>query len=176
MVKYILAVILLGIQLAVFAEPFRLNLPLLTERFMDCFTQKVDEEKDLIATAKVADIDPCTNKINKFRLEFDMFAHPSMPEARLLIMSVLDGFLNAINADRKLYPHLAKFPFTPNEVDIRIEFRSTECDKFYPFPGNIAYVMAYDGRIVYNTLNSYNYFIERYSVESYDEARRNLSR
>lgn len=175
--KFLLAIVLLFAQTQVFADgPFRRDVPLAAYRFMECFTKRVEEEKGLVLVAKVADVDPCEDKITGFRLEFDFFGHPSIDDVRRLIISVLDGFLNAINTDQKIAPYLATFPFTPEDVDIRIEFRTQECDKFYPYLGNIAYVMAYDGRIVYNTLNSYNYHVERYKIESYGEAKYNLSR
>lgn len=148
---------------------FKLDLELKASRFIDCFIEKLEKEKNVKLTTQNAVIQG--DKITSVRLEFESYEHADVDSAREMLLVILNSFVAAVNNDKKLQPFLAYTPFSVNNVDIRIRYRNRECDpKNYPYIGNISAVGAYDGRLVYHTINSYNFQVEVYRTETISQA------
>lgn len=108
--------------------------------------------------------------IEQIELLFDYFETLDIPRARELIVPLVTGFLESINARVKLKPFFECFPITEDQVSIRIRVRPKRCGFIYPVPGNIAAVTAGDGMVRYDTINSFTYGIDTLRIERLKQA------
>lgn len=85
--------------------------------------------------------------IKKIVLRYSSQRLLTLYEARLLIVELVDGFLDRLNFNSFVSTDLDHFPFTPNDLDVRINFESyygKYCDEQY-----IGLIWLQDGCVYY---------------------------
>lgn len=94
-------------------------------------------------------------KIHHLSLNFEAYNEQTIDGARNMILGMLNTFLYAINhgCDNRLAPYLCPYPFTPDNVDIRIHFVG-DCLYNYPLPFSIQYAVYSVGEIGYYRQNA----------------------
>jgi hypothetical protein len=136
---------------------------------LNCFEiEESQKDKNLVLVSK--NYLGCENCIEKISLFFDLFETPDFDAARLLITQLVSGFINNINGQEELSCYFAAFPLTSKQVDVRVRIRRTQCGFFFPPLGNIAYITAVDGEVIYHTLNSFTFHYDVLRRESFDTA------
>lgn len=92
----------------------------------------------------------CT--IHYLGLQFESYDTRNINSARKLMLGLIDSFLKTINDSTCLRPYLHCYPFTTENVEIRVHFVD-DCKYSYPAPDEIKYMTFIDGTITYNTGN-----------------------
>jgi len=93
-----------------------------------------------------------------------------VPEARRLIIPLVDDLVNTINADSHFAPFLIDSPFTEKRIDIHFMNYKKNNERIYePAIGTILF---FEGRILYRVNSKINPYSEDNIVkkETYDEA------
>lgn len=142
-------------------------LPDAVEYALNCFAEE-QTAKNLILVSKISDVDHCC-RIQKLGFLFDLYDNVNILTARSLVTGLMASFLETIHRNEKLTYYLAD-PFTEKNVVIRIRARNARCGFIYPRLGNIAFISAVDGIIIYDTINSYTYDLDTWRMESYADA------
>lgn len=95
------------------------------------------------------------DKIYSLELQFESLAKYPLEEARLMMLQLVDSFVEAINSYPRVRAHLADCSFTSANLIIRVNFVS---DCFYPYSETkyIKYMTFMDDKIVYEFENPYN--------------------
>ncbi|MBI5346933.1 MAG: hypothetical protein HZB76_07320 [Chlamydiae bacterium] len=105
--------------------------------------------------------------IRVLSLSFKTYEKFNVDEARELLIYCGEQFLSNINANEKIKPLLHNYPFTGNNIEIRIGFCKDdghEVDSPY-----IAYGGAIEGVVTYYINNQFNRYEEVFE-ETYDVA------
>jgi hypothetical protein len=105
-----------------------------------------------------------------FSIHFDYYHEPMLiDQARRLIVSCAEEFLELINSSEEIRPYLKNYPSTAKNIEIAIFFKSVERKKIYdPY---MAVVSTNEGTITYRTEEEGNRFDYKLEVdESYEEA------
>lgn len=85
--------------------------------------------------------------IHKIGLQFDAAVHVELAEARLMMLGLIDSFLQALNDFPGPRPYLkCGEPFTSCQLEIRVQF-TDDCKFPYPSPNEIKYMIFKDGKI-----------------------------
>lgn len=150
--------------------PSRIDLP----DAIDCILNRFGDAqkgKNLVFVSKNYEMDEEDCHIEKIDFLFDLYETVDIPRARILITSLVNSLLQTVMSSEKLKPYLACH-FNADNIIMRIRIRTKECGFIYPVLGNIAYISAMDGRIFYDTLNSYTYQMDNLSMETFQEALR----
>jgi hypothetical protein len=151
-------------------KPFPNELRRTIEYILNCYGDNQENTNQLIPVNKIIEID-C--KIEKLGMLFDYYGSLTIPKARRLIIQAVTELLQTVNSSNKLTPYLANCgALTPDNIIVRIRWRSSTCGFFYPPLGNIAFVSAMENKIVYDTLNSYSFTLNNLMTESFQEGLR----
>lgn len=143
------------------------NLPNLVDYALNCFASE-QKSQNLNLVNKIFDVDDWGN-ITRLGYLFDLYDTTlDIPRARNMITGIVTSFVDRISQNEKLKPYL--HCFTEKNVVVRIRLRNDQCGFIYPKLGNVAYVSAIDGIVVYDTLNSYTYDLDTLQVENYTSA------
>jgi hypothetical protein len=158
-----------GGQIAVAENVLERNaLPNVVDYVLNCFAQE-QNSTGLVLVEKISDYDEC-QQISKLGFLFDFYKLMSLSDARHQIVGLVNDLLLRINSNVKLKKYLAVSPFTAKDVVIRLRLRNKDCGFLYPPLGNIAYVSAIDGVIIYDTVNSFTYDLDTLRTESFADA------
>jgi hypothetical protein len=87
------------------------------------------------------------DEIKMLALAFDCYHPITIEEGRDLLISSVDTFIEAINADERIRPYLANYPFEPRNVQIRIFLRSPKGSNLSS--GELAVISAINGLFKY---------------------------
>ena len=87
-------------------------------------------------------------RLESIAIYFAALRRASVEEARELIVKATDRLLELINGNEHLRPYLHTYPFTPDDLDISINF-FLEPDHFYT-DGSVTGVLQYDNTLIYN--------------------------
>jgi len=151
-------------------KPFPGELRRTIEYILNCYADNQESINQLIPVSKIIETD-C--KIEKLGMLFDYYGSLNIPKARRLIIQAVTELLQTVNSSNKLTPYLAHCgALTPDDIIIRIRWRSSACGFFYPPLGNVAFVSAMEDKIVYDTLNSYTFTLNNLMTESFQEGLR----
>lgn len=103
-------------------------------------------------------------KIYLLNLAFQATQQPiSKDDARKLILTIHDELLAEINHDVELKPYLKFYPFTSENVDIKVYFRNKDrSDVFYPY---IRAASIAKGKLIFATKDPE----EKYGYKTWDE-------
>jgi hypothetical protein len=114
-------------------------------------------------------------KIGSIGLQFESYDHYTMSTARTLMIGLIESFLDALNQSCRLSRYLYKAPFTPDDIEIRVNFIDT-CKYPYPAFDEIKYMSFSEGVISYS-VGSTTCLGELVHLrdESYDFARQNAA-
>lgn len=143
-------------------------LPNVVNYVLNCYAE-AQKNSNLVLVEKISDYDEY-DQISKLGFMFDLYKPLTLPEARQLVVRLVSNLVQHINSQNKLKKYLANYPFTEKDVVIRLRLRNKDCGFIYPFIGNIAYVSALDGDIIYDTVNSFTYDLDTLRTESYSNA------
>ncbi|HNA62248.1 MAG TPA: hypothetical protein PKW79_04150 [Rhabdochlamydiaceae bacterium] len=110
------------------------------------------------------------DQINRLGMSFARYGDLSMEEARELLVYCIEEYLEAINANEKIRPHLCCYPFTPNNVEIII-FIYRE-DRRRPPVGFLTVVAGAYGKMIYKIQQPGFPSMKDIHEEPYDEAKK----
>jgi hypothetical protein len=110
------------------------------------------------------------DKVWLISLAFDRHGEPlTENEARKLIISCVDDFLEAVNKDENLKPFLKNYPFSAKNLELTIyNYGKNQILHYFPY---IAIVTNSEGKIGFLTKDAsikYGYYTEKY--ETYEES------
>lgn len=108
--------------------------------------------------------------IKKFSYCFDSNEKPSIEEARIKIVRIVEDLLEKVNADIKIRPFLHDYPFTSQNVLMQVAF--VDKNRCFVDPPYIALVMLKKGILYYSFSSDKRWGFEDVYEESYDEALR----
>ena len=81
-------------------------------------------------------------------IDFDSNRYVDISQARELMVSCSQEFLDQINSDEQIRPYLHNYPFTANNIHLGMSFVEKNSSKFIK-PPYIAYVTLIKGIIYY---------------------------
>lgn len=139
------------------------------EYILNCYGTNQEKNHRLIPVSKIFEIN---SKIEKLGMLFDYYGSLDISKARALAIQAVTELLQIANSSNKLVPYLANCGLTPDDIIIRIRWRSPTCGFFYPPLGNIAFVSAMENKIIYDTLNSYTFTLNNLMTETFQEGLR----
>jgi hypothetical protein len=108
-----------------------------------------------------------SSKLQSFVLRFTALNHVNVDEARELLISSCEQLLVQINANEKVKPWLADYPYTGNNLDVILSFNEDEYFKRVS-PPYIASISALNGRLFYATYENGKF--TNVHKETYEEA------
>ena len=110
------------------------------------------------------------DQINRLGMSFARYGDLSMEEARELLVYCVEEYLDAINADEKIRPHLCCYPFSPNNIQIAIFIYGE--DRRRPPIGFLTVVAEIYGRMTYKIQQPGLPSMKTIHEEPYNEAKR----
>lgn len=108
-------------------------------------------------------------KLLKIDLTYSACYPADINQARVLIVQLMETTLKQINSDPKLNKVLSSFPFTVNEVIVKISFMDANGDFLNTDSKSLALVSVIKGK-VYFSVNDNPYTFTDVLVEPYAEA------
>ena len=109
------------------------------------------------------------NCINILGLSFDILGPLSKEQLRIILVDCVEEFINTINANEELRPHLKNYPFTPHEIEIKLFIVDKNRKDIYD--PHISTASAYNGKLSYKTTDPYDDFkFKNKFTETYEEA------
>lgn len=91
----------------------------LADEQMSCYAKKAYQEKGIVLEGSGGEM---MNDIKVFTLSFNCFEHLTLAQTRVLMVQVIDEFLQQVNADEKIRPYLHDYPLTVKNVSLMIGF------------------------------------------------------
>lgn len=110
------------------------------------------------------------NQINFMAMSFSHYGDLSIEEARELLVYCVEEYLNAINADEKIKPHLVRYPFTPREIEVNIFIRKQ--DGKNQSVGSLSVVGEVNGKVTYDISQPFPKIAQEVYKETYEEAKK----
>lgn len=105
------------------------------------YVEMLEEENDIHLVNKVGVM---CNKIHFLGLHFASYKSIDQNTGRKMMLQLIDSFLERLNSNKRLRPFLCPFPFTENNIELRISFRN-DCLYPYPQPDTIQYMVFMNG-------------------------------
>ena len=102
------------------------------------------------------------------RLVFQYRHIVDIDQARELLIACVDTFTSAINADIRIHPYLANYPFKPKNIDIMIVLRNPDGSRGPP--GTFILIHAAEGKFQYNIDDPETTRMKTIYEETYEEA------
>jgi hypothetical protein len=95
--------------------------------------------------------------------------HMDIPEARRVIITLVDDMVTAINANSDLASFLVTFPFTEKQIDLTL--MNNEKDNRWVFEPAIGGILFFEGDILYTISSKKREYVGKtIKEETYDEA------
>ena len=104
---------------------------------------------------------------------FDCYREVGLNEARELLVAAANQFLAAFNADERIRPYLATYPFGPENVEIRI-FIYAANGSLITKPNALHVVACRSGRLDYMVRHPETDRLETILLETFEEAEAKL--
>jgi hypothetical protein len=101
-------------------------------------------------------------------LSFDYYHEANEEEARKLLLSAIDHFLKVINTEEGVRPFLKRYPFKPDNLEVRIFFYKP--DGSILSPGKLTVLSFYDGALHYRANDEKDVLLKTRKTETYEEA------
>jgi hypothetical protein len=113
-------------------------------------------------------------KIKVMHCGFDYYYEIRLDEARRLLVKVIDLYLKAINANEKIRPYICNYPFTAENIEIRIFLYNS--DGSLLSPDKLQWITFVGGKLQYKIgKRDFNNSPIRLCVETLEEAKAKLS-
>jgi len=109
--------------------------------------------------------------ITNFNLHYFSTAQVNVSEARRMFVNNVEDLLRLINSNEQLRPYMSNYPFTINNLELRLTF----VNKFNKMqePPYVANVSLINERVFYYFFDqNTNRFIDKDYIEPYSEARK----
>ncbi len=113
------------------------------------------------------------NDIQVLGLSFYYYKPVDILEGRQLLIKATNALMEGVNEEKRIYPYLSRYPFLPENIEIRIILRSTDGRDVNP--GALWVVVASDGMLCYKVHDLQNNGLITIYKETYDEAVQRLS-
>lgn len=123
--------------------------------------------------AKLYDLHPCGTggsiheKVEEMFLALDCYRKLNVQEARRLIVACALKYMEAFNSDVEIRPHLSRYPFSANNIELAIAFYCP--DREFVEIGELVTVDVLNGRVNYS-IRKAEHGHERIHFESFEEA------
>lgn len=114
-----------------------------------------------------------TNNLEGVRLSFAARGSRTIPEARMLIVSLCEKYLSIVNSDEEALRYFAVGRFLPREFKISVAFRDEQGKNLRNRGSSkdlLGYVALIDGKILYAIQNDERVPYQTIHRESYEEA------
>ena len=108
------------------------------------------------------------HQIEMLALAFRYYKPVTIEEGRELLITSVDTFVDAINADERIRPYLANYPFEPKNVQISIFLRNPNDSR--PSYDNLVVISSVNGIFEYRVDDSQGPLFVNIHEESYQEA------
>lgn len=92
------------------------------------------------------------HKIHKIGLQYESYDPYTVDDARTMMIGLIDSVLDAMNRSQRLRQYAEGCSFTPDNVEIRVNFVNDSCS--YPAFNQIQAMNYIDGVITYSVLGS----------------------
>jgi hypothetical protein len=107
-------------------------------------------------------------RVNRLGLSFDIVGPLSKGRLREILIDCAEEFLSDVNADLKIRPYLKNYPFTQNEIEIRLFIQDK--NGYDVFDPNISVASARDGYLYYHIAEDKIAPYKSTEEEPYEEA------
>jgi len=112
--------------------------------------------------------------VELIRLNFIVNHELDQDSARKLIVPIVDRFIAILNADKQLRPHMSRYPFNDDNVELTLYFKSKEGETVYH--PNMHMVALKRGNFKYATLDKKDpYPYEEVIYETFTEAKKKVN-
>lgn len=138
----------------------------IADKITDEVAKKLKLEKELYLVGTGGGM---MNHIRMMAMGFDFYEEIDLKTARELTVYTINEYLSAINSNESIRPYLCEYPFTAENIEIRIWPRKPNGEN--PKPGNICSISATQGMIRYDNKPS-NDLLETMHEETFAEAQR----
>lgn len=108
--------------------------------------------------------------IQMMMMAFNFYNPLPIEYIRPLLICVVEEYLYAINSNERVRPYLHNYPFTPENVEIIIQFLNR--DGSFLAPGEIEIAKAKDGQLIYTITDVETQRLKDIHEESFEEALR----
>lgn len=139
-------------------------------RIMDQFVRDMHKKNYLMCCSKGGGF---LKKVNEIHLSFETFGPLSQDELRILMVTVVEEFLNRINKDEEIRPYLVNYPFTDSNLNFIIALVDTRLNPIRNKGAgkDLLYgVFLIDGKLIYDISNEEKKMLQAVHRESYKEA------
>ncbi|HEY2810972.1 MAG TPA: hypothetical protein VGJ00_06250 [Rhabdochlamydiaceae bacterium] len=109
------------------------------------------------------------DKVRELVLCFFCYKRIDIDEARELLMSAGNMFLDAINEDERIRPYLINYPFLPKNIGIEIYFKELNGSNIKE-PGKLHVAWLMNGLLTYDDENLETKRLQTIHKETFEEA------
>ncbi len=135
-----------------------------TDELIKLMTPILEREFDLACTGTGGSM---AKHISSISLMFNASRRASISEARALQVKCTERLLHSINANEKLRPFLAEYPFTAERINVSIGFHM---GNIHYSDGTVAFVSMGRGQLHYALSDPLTQLLEDLFIEPYSEA------
>lgn len=121
----------------------------LADAQMSCYAKKAYQEKGIILEGSGGSM---MNDIKEFAMSFKCSLHLTLAQTRVLMVQVVDEFLQQVNANEEIRPYLHSYPLTVKNVSLMIGFRNHQNKR--PPKKHIALAYTHKDKIYYSHWDS----------------------
>lgn len=108
------------------------------------------------------------NQIRMLAISFNYYQDVNIAEGRKLLIQTVETFLSIINADERIRPYLIKYPFDPENIEIRIFIFNKDGSSIGS--DRLCVIGIIDGILDYQIHTPDGLWLERVHEETYEEA------
>jgi len=140
----------------------------LADEQMSIYAKKAYEEKGIVLEGSGGAM---MNDIKTFTLSFNCYDYLTLEQTRVLVVQVMNEFLEQVNENEEIRPFLHTYPLTLKNISLMIGFRNHHDQP--PPREYIALAYTHEGKIFYSHLDVPNFtsskFCDDYR-ESFNDA------
>lgn len=109
--------------------------------------------------------------VNVIGLGLATIQHPSVEEARLIYVPLVEDFLHRLNSNEVIRPYLQNYPATIKNFELEITFKVNKIQKAVG-SNTVAFMFPMHGKIFYSKIDSNTNRLADLYEETYEEALR----
>ncbi len=146
------------------------NEEVLVNEIMHKVAIKLNRDRGLIPFGTGAQM---MHKIEMLALAFQYRKPIEIEEGRELLITAVNEFVAAVNAEERIRPYLANYPFDPKNIEIRIFVQRP--DGSQAAPGKLRLLKALEGELEYEITDPSTGGLETILEETYQEAEQKIA-